>query len=188
VEQAATLRMIPNMQVWRPCDAVESAVSWQCAIERKTGPTSLLFSRQGLPHQDRSAAQIAKISQGGYILAGNLAEKPDAIIISCGSEVELAMDAATLLNKEGKNIRVVSMPCPNIFDQQDAAYRQEVLPSGVPCLAIEAGISDYWRKYVGLNGKVIGLDRFGESAPAGELFKEFGFTTENVIKKVNELL
>ncbi len=188
VEQAATLRMIPNMEVWRPCDAVESAVSWKCAIEKKTGPSSLLFSRQGLPHQERNATQIAQISQGGYILAGTPADKPDAIIISCGSEVELAMAAAAVLNKEGKNIRVVSMPCPNIFDRQDAAYRQEVLPAGVPCLAIEAGVSDYWRKYVGLEGKVIGLDRFGESAPAAELFKEFGFTTENVIKNVRELL
>ncbi len=188
VEQAATLRMIPNMHVWRPCDAVESAVSWKVALERKNGPSSLLFSRQGLPHQDRTEAQIAAISKGGYILAGSPANKPTAIIISCGSEIELAMNAALQLNKDGNNIRVVSMPCPNIFDQQSATYQEEVLPAGVPRLAIEAGVTDYWRKYVGLNGKVIGLDRFGESAPANELFKEFGFTTENVVKMLRALL
>lgn len=188
VEQAATLRMIPNMHVWRPCDAVESAVSWKVALERKNGPSSLLFSRQGLPHQERTEAQIAAISKGGYILADSPANKPDAIIISCGSEIELAMNAAHKLNNDGNNIRVVSMPCPNIFDQQSAAYQEEVLPAGVPRLAIEAGVTDYWRKYVGLNGKVLGLDRFGESAPAAELFKEFGFTTENVVRMLQTLL
>jgi transketolase len=188
VEQAATLRMIPNMHVWRPCDAVESAMAWKFSLERKNGPSSLLFSRQGLPHQNRDAKQIEAISQGGYILADSPAGKPAAIIIACGSEVELAIDAAKELNKNGKNIRVVSMPCPNIFDQQSASYREEVLPAGVPRLAVEAGVTDYWRKYVGLNGKVIGLDRFGESAPADELFKEFGFTTDNVVKQVSELL
>ncbi|NOX25671.1 MAG: transketolase [Deltaproteobacteria bacterium] len=188
VEQTATLRMIPNMCVWRPCDAVESAVAWKNALERKDGPTSLIFSRQGLPHQDRNTAQIAAINKGGYILAGNPGTKPEAIIITCGSEVELAMTAAGRLNSDGKNIRVVSMPCPNVFDRQSAAYREEVLPAGVPRLAIEAGVSDYWRKYVGLNGRVIGLDRFGESAPAAEIFAEFGFTPENVIKNTLALL
>ncbi len=188
IEQAATLRMIPNMHVWRPCDAVESAVAWKNSLERKDGPCSLLFSRQGLPHQLRNETQIKAISQGGYILADNSDNKPQAIVISCGSEIGLAMTAAEQLIKDGKKIRVVSMPCPNIFDKQSAAYKEEVLPAGVPRLAIEAGVSDYWRKYVGLNGKVIGLDRFGESAPADELFKEFGFTTENVVQTLQELL
>ena len=187
VEQAATLRMIPNMQVWRPCDAVESAVSWKTAIENNTGPSSLLFSRQGLPHQNRSQEQIDNISKGGYVLS-DCQGTPDVVIISCGSEVELAVDAAAELSSNGKNIRVVSMPCPNIFDAQDSQYIQDVLPEGVPRIAIEAGVTDYWRKYVGLRGDVIGLDRFGESAPADELFKTFGFTKENVIEKVNALL
>lgn len=188
VEQAATLRMIPNMQVWRPCDTVESAVAWKAAIERRNGPTSLLFSRQGLPHQERTEDQINKISLGGYILLDCGCDTPEAVIISCGSEIDLAVNAAKELNQNGGKIRVVSMPCPNLFDAQGADYRENVLPTGVPRLAIEAGVSDYWRKYVGLNGKVIGLDRFGESAPADLLFKEFGFTPEHVLKSVQELI
>jgi len=187
VEQAATLRMIPNMMVWRPCDAVESAVAWKEAIERRNGPSSLLFSRQGLPHQKRSAEQIAAISKGGYILL-EPDGTPEAIIISCGSEVELAMQSAAQLNAQGRNVRVVSMPCPNAFDTQDDEYKRMVLPAGVRRLAVEAGVSDYWRKYVGLEGRVVGIDSFGESAPAAELFEEFGLTVDNVTAVMLELL
>ncbi len=187
VEQAATLRMIPNMMVWRPCDAVESAVAWKEAIERRNGPSSLLFSRQGLPHQKRSAEQIAAISKGGYILL-EPDGAPEAIIISCGSEVELAMQSAAQLNAQGRNVRVVSMPCPNAFDTQDDEYKSMVLPTGVHRLAVEAGVSDYWRKYVGLEGRVVGIDSFGESAPAAELFEEFGLTVDNVTAVMLELL
>lgn len=187
VEQAATLRMIPNMNVWRPCDGVETAVAWKNAIEFKTGPTSLLLSRQGLPHQPRTADQLANIAKGGYILKDCGCESPDAIIIATGSEVELAIAAANDLSDKGKKIRVVSMPCTDLFDQQDEAYKQSVLPKGVTArVAVEAGVSDGWYKYVGTNGKIIGIDRFGESAPANELFKYFGFTVENVIKAVEE--
>lgn len=187
VEQAATLRMIPNMMVWRPCDAVESAVAWKEAIERRNGPSCLLFSRQGLPHQKRSAEQITAISKGGYILLepeGAL----EAIIISCGSEVDLAMQSAAQLNAQGRRVRVVSMPCPNAFDSQDDEYKSMVLPTGVPRLAVEAGVSDYWRKYVGLEGRVVGIDSFGESAPAAELFEEFGLTVDNVTAVTLEML
>jgi transketolase len=185
VEQIPTLRMIPNMNVWRPCDAVESAVSWQQAIERKDGPSCLIFSRQGLAHQTRSDAQIADITKGGYIL-GDCDGNPDAIIIATGSEVALAMDAAAQLSD--KKIRVVSMPSTNVFEAQDDAYKASVLKKGVPTLAVEAAVTEGWYKYVGLNGKVIGIDRFGESAPAGLLFKEFGFTVENVVKAVNSVI
>ncbi|NWF37394.1 transketolase [Mariprofundus sp. KV] len=184
VEQTATLRMIPNMDVWRPCDAVESAVSWKVAIKNQTGPTSLIFSRQNLPHQDRTAEQIKLIERGGYILKDSNGT-PDVIIIATGSEVSLAMEAAAASDK---NIRVVSMPSTNAFDNQDAAYRESVLPSSVTArVAVEAGVTGFWAKYVGLNGKVIGIDTFGESAPAGELFKMFGITTEAVIAAVNEV-
>ncbi len=187
VEQAATLRLIPNMMVWRPCDAVESAVAWKEAIERRNGPTSLLFSRQGLPHQKRSAEKIAAISKGGYTLL-EPEGAVEAIIISCGSEVDLAMRAAARLNTQGRRIRVVSMPCPNAFDVQDDEYKNMILPAGIPRLAVEAGVSDYWRKYVGLEGRVIGIDSFGESAPAAELFKEFGLTVDNVSAAMSEML
>ncbi|MFW8600986.1 transketolase [Desulfobacterota bacterium M19] len=187
VEQAATLRMIPNMMVWRPCDAVESAVAWKNAIERRNGPSSLLFSRQGLPHQTRSAEQVAAINKGGYILL-EPDGVPEAVIISCGSEVDLAMQSAARLNDQGRNIRVVSMPCPNAFDTQDDEYKSMVLPIGVPRLAVEAGVSDYWRKYVGLEGRVVGVDSFGESAPAPELFEEFGLTVDNVTAVTLEML
>ena len=189
VEQIATLRMIPNAHIWRPCDAVESAVAWKSAIEKQDGPSCLAFSRQNLPHMARSEEQIANIRRGGYILSDCGCTKPDAIIIATGSEVELAMIAAKVLGDKGKKIRVVSMPCTNLFDAQDAAYRESVLPAAVTAqVAVEAGVSDGWYKYVGLQGKVVGLDRFGESAPAGELFKLFGFTIENVVAKVEAVL
>ncbi len=187
VEQTATLRMIPNMSVWRPCDAVESAIAWKLAVERKTGPSCLIFSRQGLPHQPRDAKQIDAIARGGYVLL-DCDGAPDAVIMATGSEVGLAVGAAEKLNGEGKKVRVVSMPSTDLFDGQDAAYRESVLPKGTPRVAVEAGVTDYWRKYVGLDGAVVGLDRFGESAPAGELFKEFGFTVDNVVKAVKSLL
>jgi len=181
VEQIPTLRMIPNMSVWRPCDTLESAVCWQKALEKKDGPSCLIFSRQNLQFQQRTDEQIANIAKGGYILQDCGCDTPDAIIIATGSEVELAMEAARQLSD--KKIRVVSMPSTNVFDAQDAAYRESVLPASVTArVAVEAAVTDAWYKYVGLNGKVIGIDRFGESAPAGELFKEFGFTVENVVK------
>ena len=184
VEQIATLRLIPNIQVWRPCDAVETTVSWKAAFERQHGPSILVFSRQNLPHIPRTQAQIEAISRGGYVLSDSEGQ-PDAIIIATGSEVELALKAAEQLTATGKKIRVVSMPSTNIFDAQDAAYRESVLPSAVTKrVAVEAGVTDGWWKYVGTNGKIVGLDRFGESAPAGQLFKEFGFTVENVVKNV----
>ncbi len=182
VEQIPTLRMIPNMTVWRPCDAVESAVSWQQAIECKDGPSCLIFSRQGLPHQQRTDEQIADITKGGYILK-DCDGAPDAIIIATGSEVALATGAAEALS--GKKIRVVSMHSTNIFDKQDESYRSSVLPKGTPTVAVEAAVTDAWYKYA---DAVVGIDRFGESAPAGELFKEFGFTVENVVKAVESVL
>ena len=189
VEQTATLRLIPNMSVWRPCDAVESAVAWRFAIERKAGPTSLIFSRQNLPHQARDAQTLANIQRGGYVLSEAANGKPEAILIATGSEVGLAMEAQKLLAAKGKNVRVVSMPSTNAFDAQDAAYRESVLPKGVTKrVVVEAGVTAGWYKYAGLGGKVIGLDRFGESAPAGVLFKEFGFTADNVAKTVEEIL
>jgi len=186
VEQTATLRMMPRMSVWRPCDAVETAVAWKAAVLKKNGPTSLILSRQNLAHQARSDAQIAGIAKGGYILKDSNGA-PDAIIIATGSEVGLAMGAAEAL--AGRNIRVVSMPSTDTFDAQDAAYRESVLPSSCRArVAVEAGVTDYWRKYVGLDGAVVGIDTFGESAPAGDLFKHFGFTVENVVKAVESVL
>ncbi|WP_061018818.1 transketolase [Vibrio splendidus] len=188
VEQIASLRLTPNMSTWRPCDQVESAVAWKLAIERKDGPTSLIFSRQNLAQQDRDAEQVANIAKGGYILK-DCAGKPELIIIATGSEVELAVEAAAQLTAEGKAVRVVSMPATDAFDKQDAEYRESVLPSDVTArIAVEAGIADFWYKYVGFGGKIIGMTTFGESAPAGELFKMFGFTTENVVNTAKELL
>jgi len=188
VEQTATLRLIPGIQVWRPCDAVETTVSWKSAFERQDGPSILVFSRQNLPHVPRTEQQIADISRGGYVISDSVGQ-PEAIIIATGSEVELALKAADELKAAGKNIRVVSMPSTNIFDAQDADYRESVLPSSVTKrVAVEAGVTDGWWKYVGTNGKIVGLDRFGESAPAGQLFKEFGFTVENVVKNVEAVL
>jgi transketolase len=188
VEQTATLRLIPNMSVWRPCDAVESAVSWKVAVERTQGPSVLIFSRQNLPHQKRDATQLANIARGGYVLSEAAGGKPQAVIIATGSEVGLAMEAQKLLATKGKNVRVVSMPSTNVFDAQDAAYKESVLPKGSKRVAVEAGVTDGWYKYVGTDGKVVGLNRFGESAPAGALFKHFGFTGENVAKAVEEIM
>ena len=192
VEQIASLRLIPNMDVWRPCDTTESAVAWAAAIERREGPSSLAFSRQNLPFQVRSANQVAEIRRGGYILseAGTPAQtgKAQAVIIATGSEVALAMTAQKQLAEEGIAVRVVSMPSTNVFDRQDAAYRSAVLPAGLPRVAVEAGVTDGWYKYVGLEGAVIGVDRFGESAPAGELFKYFGITSDAVVAAVKKVL
>ncbi|WP_394126311.1 transketolase [Vibrio hepatarius] len=188
VEQIASLRLTPNMSTWRPCDQVESAVAWKLAIERKDGPTSLIFSRQNLAQQERDAEQVANIAKGGYILK-DCEGKPELILIATGSEVELAVNAAAELTAEGKKVRVVSMPATDAFDKQDAEYRESVLPSDVTArIAVEAGIADFWYKYVGFGGKIIGMTTFGESAPAGELFKMFGFTTENVVNTAKELL
>ncbi len=185
VEQIATMRMIPNMALWRPCDTVETAVAWKAAIERQTGPTSLIFSRQGLPFMQRSEQQIADITKGGYVLR-DCDGTPDAIIIATGSEVGLAVDAAAELTGKGKKIRVVSMPSVDAFESQDAAYRESVLPATVTArVAVEAGVTASWYKYA---QKVVGIDHFGESAPADQLFKEFGFTVENVVKAVEETL
>jgi transketolase len=188
VEQVSSLRLTPNMSTWRPCDQVESAVAWKYAIERKDGPTSLIFSRQNLAQQERDASQVANIAKGGYVLQ-DCDGQPELILIATGSEVELAVDAAKQLSAEGKKVRVVSMPATDLFDKQDAAYRESVLPSEVRArVAVEAGIADFWYKYVGFDGRVIGMSTFGESAPAGELFKMFGFTVENVVKAANEVL
>ncbi|HGS5752585.1 TPA: transketolase [Vibrio cholerae] len=188
VEQIASLRMTPNMSTWRPCDQVESAVAWKLAIERKDAPSALIFSRQNLAQQPRSAEQVANIAKGGYILK-DCAGQPELILIATGSEVELAVAAYEQLSAEGKAVRVVSMPSTDAFDKQDAAYREAVLPAAVTKrIAIEAGIADFWYKYVGFGGRIIGMTSFGESAPAGELFKLFGFTNENVVKQAKELL
>jgi transketolase len=188
VEQTATLRYIPNMETWRPCDTVESAVSWVSAVERTDGPSSLIFSRQNLAFQKRDAAQIANISKGGYVLSEAAGGTPQAVIIATGSEVDLAMKAQAALATEGVNVRVVSMPCTNVFDRQDQAYKDSVLPRGMKRVAVEAGVTGGWYKYVGLDGAVVGMDCFGESAPAPELFKHFGFTVENVVKTVKSVL
>ncbi|MGR5175710.1 transketolase [Vibrio mediterranei] len=188
VEQMASLRLTPNMSTWRPCDQVESAVAWKFAIERKDGPTSLIFSRQNLAQQARSEQQVADIAKGAYVLK-DCEGKPELILIATGSEVELAVNAAAELTQAGKKVRVVSMPATDVFDKQDEAYRESVLPSDVTArIAVEAGIADFWYKYVGFGGKIIGMTTFGESAPASELFKMFGFTTDNVVNTAKELL
>lgn len=188
IEHVASLRLIPNVFVWRPCDAVETAVAWKSAISRQNGPTCLILSRQNLPHNTRTVEQLELIERGGYTLL-DCEGSPKAIIIATGSEIELAVGAAQKLKEKGQAIRVVSMPCAEIFEAQDAAYRESVLPAKVTArVAIEAGVTDGWVKYVGLAGKVIGMNRFGESAPAGTLFKEFGFTIDNVIKTVESVL
>jgi len=188
VEQTATLRYIPNMDVWRPCDTVESTVAWSRSIERKTGPSILIFSRQNLPFQKRDAETIKLIDKGGYILSEAPNGKPQAIIIATGSEVALAMDAQKVLVDEGIHVRVVSMPCTSLFDRQDQPYKDSVLLKGVKRVAVEAGVTDYWRKYVGMEGAVVGIDSFGESAPAGDLFKHFGITAENVANAAKGIL
>ncbi|WP_374497077.1 transketolase [Vogesella indigofera] len=186
VEQIATLRLIPNMAVWRPCDTVESMVAWADALAAKDHPSCLIFSRQNLPFVSRDATQIAGVKKGGYVLRD--AVDPQAVLIATGSEVELALKAQEVLAGDGIAVRVVSMPCTNAFDKQDKAYQASVLPAGVPRIAIEAGVTDGWRKYVGLEGEVIGIDHFGESAPAGVLFKEFGFTVENVVATTKNVI
>ncbi|MDP6673679.1 MAG: transketolase C-terminal domain-containing protein, partial [Gammaproteobacteria bacterium] len=187
VEQTASLQLIPNMRVWRPCDAVETAVAWRDAIETSTGPTSLILTRQGLAHQPRTDEQLASIRRGAYVLCD--AENPDLILIATGSEVALAVTAATALAEAGCRVRVVSMPCIAAFLAQDEAYRESVLPAAIDRrIAIEAGVTGLWYRFVGSAGQVIGLDRFGESAPAGELFRHFGFTTENIVAQALRLL
>jgi len=184
VEQIPTMRMIPNMSIWRPCDTLESAVAWKAAIDKRNGPSCLIFSRQGLQFQTRTEAQIEDVKKGGYILK-DCEGTPDAIIIATGSEVELAMQAAAASDKK---IRVVSMPCTNEYDKQDAAYKESVLPAAVTArVAVEAAVTDAWYKYVGLNGQVIGIDTFGESAPAPELFEYFGFTVEKVVEAISNV-
>ncbi len=188
IEQLANLRLTPNMSVWRPCDTVESAVAWKAAIEKKSGPSALIFSRQNLPHQPRSAEQVANIAKGGYVLL-DCAGEPELILLATGSEVSLATEAAAKLAEQGRRVRVVSMPATDVFDAQSAEYRQSVLPIEVGArIAIEAGIRDYWYKYVGLEGRIIGMESFGESAPANLLFEEFGFTVANVLDVAEELL
>jgi transketolase len=187
VEHVASLRLIPNMSLWRPCDAVESLVAWKVAIETQDKPSSLVFSRQNLAHQTRSSEQVANIEKGGYVLKDTDGE-PDVILIATGSEVALAMDASKVLEDKGQAVRVVSMPSTDRFDAQDAAYQESVLPSSVTKrVALEAGIADYWYKYVGLQGAVIGMTSFGESAPANLLFEHFGFTVDNVVATVQGL-
>jgi len=188
VEHTASLRLMPNMSVWRPCDAVETAVAWRYAIERQNGPTSLVLTRQGLPHQGRNAEQIAAIARGGYVLK-DTAGVPDIILIATGSEVALAVAAADALTADGIKARVVSMPSTDAFDAQDTSYRESVLPAAVTArVAIEAGVTAGWWRYLGTQGQVVGLDRFGASAPANELFEHFGFTTDNVVAVAKDVL
>ncbi|WP_151670231.1 transketolase [Nitrincola schmidtii] len=188
IEQISNLRHTPNMETWRPCDAVESAVSWKSAVLRTDGPSALIFSRQNLAHQARSNEQIADIERGGYVLKA-CEGQPDLILIATGSEVALAMDAAQQLSSEGRQVQVVSMPCTERFDKQDAAYRESVLPKAVTArIAIEAAQADFWYKYVGLDGAIVGMRSFGESAPAGDLFKHFGFTVENLLETARGLI
>ncbi len=186
VEHVSSLRLIPNLENWRPCDTVESAIAWKHAVARRHGPTTLIFSRQNLPYVERTPEQILAINRGGYVLRD--AEGAKAILIATGSEVELALKSADELAKQGIPVRVVSMPSTDLFDRQDASYKASVLTKGLPRVAIEAGVTDFWYKYVGLEGGVVGIDTFGESAPAGVLFKHFGFTTENVVAKVKSVL
>ncbi len=188
VEHVASLRIMPNMSVWRPCDAVETAVAWRSAIERRDGPTSLILTRQNLAHQARNDDQVKAIARGGYVLKDS-GGTPDLILIATGSEVALAVAAAAELATGGVNARVVSMPCTDLFDAQDAAYREQVLPKAVSArVVIEAGVTETWWRYAGSDGRVIGLDRFGESAPAEELFEHFGFSTDNVVAVAKEVL
>ncbi|UAJ65263.1 transketolase [Candidatus Schneideria nysicola] len=189
IEQLASLRMTPNLSNWRPCDQVETAVAWKAAIERN-GPTTLILSRQKLVQQTRTKEQLQNIEKGGYILKDSVPTQiPDLILIATGSEVNLAVSIYTILEQEGYNIRVISMPSTDIFDSQDLAYRESVLPKSVKLrIAIEAGITDYWYKYVGLDGFIIGMNRFGESAPSEQLFEVFGFTIKNIINKARALL
>ncbi|WP_075181422.1 transketolase [Pantoea sp. 1.19] len=189
VEQLASLRVTPNLSVWRPCDQVETAVAWQHAVARQHGPTALILSRQNLPQPARSAAQLRDIHRGGYVLRESEGGTPEVILIATGSEVAITLDAAETLSAEGHRVRVVSLPCTDLFDAQDVAWRESVLPSSVTArVAVEAGIADYWYKYVGLNGSIVGMNGFGESAPADRLFAEFGFTADNIVAHAKRLL
>ncbi|WP_239365898.1 transketolase [Snodgrassella communis] len=188
VEQIATLRLIPNMSVWRPCDSAESLVAWADAVAAENHPSCLIFSRQGLPFIPRDSQQLANIRRGGYILKAASEKSAQAVLIATGSEVELAINAQTKLAEQGIATHVVSMPNTHIFDQQDKTYRDSVLPVGLPRIAIEAGVSDSWYKYVGSNGAIIGINRFGESAPAEQLFQEFGFTVDQVVEVVKSVI
>lgn len=189
IEQVANLRLTPNMSTWRPCDDVETAVAWKFAIEHSDGPTSLILSRQGLPHQDRDATQLADVAKGGYVLKPFAAGERHGILIATGSEVALACEAAEALAQQGKNVSVVSMPCVDRFLLQDAAYQEQVLPAELTArVAVEAGIADYWYRFVGLKGAVVGMNSFGESAPGDVLYKHFGFTADNVVATMNQLL
>ncbi|MED5379721.1 MAG: transketolase C-terminal domain-containing protein, partial [Pseudomonadota bacterium] len=182
VEQVVALRATPNLDNWRPCDQVESAVSWKSAIERTDGPTTLIFTRQGLTQQERTTQQVADIAKGGYVLK-DCEGTPELILIATGSEVQLAVEAAAKLTEQGKAVRVVSMPSTDVFDRQSADYRESVLPSSVvKRVAVEALSKDSWYKYVGFNGAIVGMDTFGESAPAGDLFKHFNITTDAVVE------
>jgi len=188
VEQMASLRLTPNMETWRPCDQVESAIAWKAAIERDNGPSALIFSRQALTQQPRTAAQLSDVEKGGYILK-DCAGTPELILIATGSEIGITVAAAEKLQAEGKQVRVVSMPCTERFDKQPADYKELVLPKAVRArLAIEAGIAGFWERYTGLDGDVIGMTGFGESAPADQLFKLFGFSEENIVEKAKALL
>ena len=187
IEHAASLRLIPNFDVWRPGDSAETAVAWTCALARQDGP-ALLLSRQNVAFQARPQFRTALISRGGYILADVPDGNPALILIATGSELDLAVQARAALTAEGLGVRVVSMPSTSVFDRQDQDYRDSVLPSGVPRVAIEAGVTDFWRKYVGLDGAVIGIDTFGESAPAGVLYQHFGITVANIIAAARRLL
>ncbi len=187
VEHVSSLRLIPNMDVWRPCDTVETAFAWRAALERRNGPTSLALSRQNLPFVKRDAAATEAISHGGYVIS-EASGKARAIIIATGSEMGIALGAQKSLQESGIAVRVVSMPCTSVFDRQDAAWRESVLPKGLPRVAVEAGVTDFWRKYVGLEGEVVGLDRFGESAPAADLFKLFGFDAAHVADAVRRIV
>ena len=176
------------MRVWRPCDTVETAVAWCDAIERRDGPTSLVLTRQGVPYQDRDAAQVAAIARGGYTLRDCDGE-PELLLIATGSEVALAVGAAERLTGDGIRARVVSMPCTSVFDAQDEEYREQVLPASVTArVAVEAGVTETWWRYAGPGGRVVGIDRFGESAPAGALFEHFGFTVDNVVAAAKDVL
>jgi transketolase len=188
IEHASSLRLIPHMDVWRPCDTVETLAAWASAIERQNGPSALLLSRQSLAFPKGTARRAEDIRRGGYVLSEAADGAARAVIIATGSEVQLAMAAQKLLAAEGLPVRVVSMPCTRIFDQQESAYRQGVLGKGIPRVAVEAGVSDYWRKYVGLDGAIVGIDTYGESAPAADVFKYFGFTAEHVVTAVKSVI
>jgi transketolase len=187
VEHLASLRAMPNMHVWRPCDSVETAVAWRCALERDDGPSALVLSRQNLPFCERTGDQTALISRGGYILT-NSAEQPEIVLIATGSEIGLVREAAAVLEHEGRHVRVVSMPCAELFVVQDSDYRKHVLPAAVPRLAVEAGTADSWWRFVCGNGDVIGMQSFGASAPAAKLFEHFGFTVDGVVEAARRLL